>query len=308
MHAARQILSTMLLLGTALASPAWAQEWPQQPVRLVCPFPAGAGADLLSRKLAEKLSAIWKQPVVVENKPGAGEIIGATAVANAEPDGYTLLLGTDASLQTNQFLYKKLPYSPAKDFTPISRIGGGPFVYVVRADSPYQSIEQLVAPVRQSRAPCPMALQAWVPAYTSPFNGSPARRAMSTSCPYPTKALHLDCRRFWAGKSTSPFPLRWGCGTTENQPVACLGNHLRDADAAVARRPDLDRARLQGQRNRQHVCSGWSGKHAGRSHQQDCTGCGDSGERPGFQDECSGGQRTGSCRRHACCFRTVPGS
>ncbi|TPQ39771.1 Bug family tripartite tricarboxylate transporter substrate binding protein [Cupriavidus pinatubonensis] len=144
MRTVKALFSIFIFLMIGV-TPAMAQNWPTRPVRIICPFPAGGGGDQFSRKLAEKLTTIWKQPVIVENKPGGGQIIGATTVVHANPDGYTLLLGTEASLQTNQFLFPKLPYSPARDFTPISRMVGNALVYVVRADSPYQSIQQLVA-------------------------------------------------------------------------------------------------------------------------------------------------------------------
>ncbi|UUZ77198.1 tripartite tricarboxylate transporter substrate binding protein [Polaromonas sp. P1(28)-13] len=135
----------VLLFTLAGLAPARAQDWPTRPVKLICPFPAGGGADVLSRRLADKLSVIWKQPVVVENRPGGGQIIAATSVMRAPADGYTLLLGTEASLQTNQFLFPKLPYVPAKDFTMITRMLGIAEVFVVKADSPHQTIQQLVA-------------------------------------------------------------------------------------------------------------------------------------------------------------------
>ncbi|MFJ1258521.1 Bug family tripartite tricarboxylate transporter substrate binding protein [Cupriavidus sp. CuC1] len=135
--------SLMLLWA---AHPAVAQGWPKQPVRLVVPYPAGSGAgDIMARRLAEKLAEKWKQPVIVDNQPGAAEIIAATRVARSSPDGYTLFLATEGALQTNPFLFSKLPYDPTKDFTPITRVAEGGFMYVVRKDSPFQTMQQLVA-------------------------------------------------------------------------------------------------------------------------------------------------------------------
>jgi tripartite-type tricarboxylate transporter receptor subunit TctC len=135
----------LLSLGS-MQQPAQAQDWPKRPVRIVVPYPPGAGAaDLLARKLGEKLAQKWKQPVIIDNKTGAVEIIAATDVAHAKPDGYTLLMSTEAALETNQFLYSKLPYDPEKDFTPITRLTEGPYIYVVRSDSPYQTMQQMVA-------------------------------------------------------------------------------------------------------------------------------------------------------------------
>jgi tripartite-type tricarboxylate transporter receptor subunit TctC len=146
MQAARRVAATLFLALLSMVAPATAQDWPKRPVRIVVPYPAGGGAgDVIARRLGEKLSEKWKQPVVIDNKPGASEIIGATTVTQAKPDGYTLLLATEGALQTNAFLFSKLPYDPVKDFTPITRIVEGPFVYVVRSESPYTSMQQLVA-------------------------------------------------------------------------------------------------------------------------------------------------------------------
>lgn len=143
---ALRALTTLACLAFAAILPASAQDWPRQTVRLVVPYPAGAGAgDIMARKLAEKLAEKWKQAVIVDNKPGAAEIIGATAVAKAKPDGYTLFFGTEGAIQTNPFLFSKLPYDPATEFTPITRVVEGPFVYVVRKESPYESLQQVVA-------------------------------------------------------------------------------------------------------------------------------------------------------------------
>lgn len=148
---------TKRICAAALASvmlavvplPADATTWPAQPVRIVVPYPAGAGAaDVLSRRLGEKLAVIWKQPVIIDNRPGGSEIIGATAVANAKPDGYTLLLSTEAALETNQFLFSKLPYDSGAAFTPITRLAEGPYLFVVGANSSLRTFEQLVAAIK----------------------------------------------------------------------------------------------------------------------------------------------------------------
>lgn len=146
MHAASTLIAIPLLALLGLIQPAAAQDWPKQPVRLVVPYPAGAGAtDTLARKLGERLSQKWKQPVVVDNKPGAVEILAATAVAQAKPDGYTILLSTESALETNQFIFTKLPYDPTKDLTPITHLVASPLVYVVKSESPYRTMHELVA-------------------------------------------------------------------------------------------------------------------------------------------------------------------
>lgn len=133
----------------ALPPPAAAQDWPAQPVTIVVPYAPGGAVDILGRALAERLTARWKQPAVVENRAGAAEVIAATSVARAKPDGYTLFLATEVGLETNPFLFSKLAYNPATDFTPITRVIEGPLVYVVRADSPVRSIGQLVQQAKE---------------------------------------------------------------------------------------------------------------------------------------------------------------
>lgn len=135
------IFSLVLLL--IFAESTRAQDWPKQQVRIVVPYPAGGGADLTVRKLADKLAENWKQPVVIDNKPSAGEIVATTEVIRAKPDGYTLLFATETQ-QMNPFLYLKLPYDPMTDLAPITRLTEGIHVFVVRKESPFQTIQQLV--------------------------------------------------------------------------------------------------------------------------------------------------------------------
>ena len=114
-----------ILAGAVLALSAigaHAQTWPARPVKIIVPFPAGGLADILARQLSEELGKVWKQPVVVENRAGAGTMIAGEATAKAAPDGYTLLLANDATISSNQYIYKKMPYDPVNSFTPIINI------------------------------------------------------------------------------------------------------------------------------------------------------------------------------------------
>lgn len=141
----RQWINLMLASTTALAGAAHAAEaWPDKPVTLVVPYAAGGGLDTFTRALAQKLSARWKQSVVVDNRAGGTEVIAATSVMRARPDGYTLFMATDVALESNPHLFTKLPYQPLNDFTMVTRLVRGSLVYVVRSDSPVQSIGQLV--------------------------------------------------------------------------------------------------------------------------------------------------------------------
>lgn len=118
--------------------------YPAKPVRILVPVSAGGAPDIVARLIAERLTARWAQPVVVEDRPGAGERIGAEAVARADPDGYTLLVTPPGPLVTSQFLYAKLPFDPAA-FVPVSIVTTGHLVLVTRADSRFASLQDLVA-------------------------------------------------------------------------------------------------------------------------------------------------------------------
>lgn len=134
-------------LATALApaGPAAAQEFPTRPVTLVIPFAAGGSTDLVGRLIAERMAAELGQPVVVENKGGAGGNLGAAQVAKASPDGYTILMGTVATHALNPALYKKMPYDPITSFAPVSLLVVVPNVLVVNPDFPAKTTEELIA-------------------------------------------------------------------------------------------------------------------------------------------------------------------
>ncbi len=123
----------------------YAQAWPDKPVKWVVSQPAGSGPDNVARILAERLSKSWGQALVIDNKPGGQNTIGAQAAARAPADGYNYFFGTTAALVTNPLLFKSLPYDPAKDFVPVAFIARSPFAIMVRADAPVQNIDELVA-------------------------------------------------------------------------------------------------------------------------------------------------------------------
>jgi tripartite-type tricarboxylate transporter receptor subunit TctC len=124
---------------------AQAQTWPQSPIRLVVPFAPGGAADLMARILADPLSKRLGQPIVIENKPGAGATIGADIVAKAAPDGYTLLWTTPGPQITNPFLMDKLPYDPFRDFTAVATVVTAVNVLVVTPSLPVKSVAELIA-------------------------------------------------------------------------------------------------------------------------------------------------------------------
>jgi tripartite-type tricarboxylate transporter receptor subunit TctC len=141
-------LSHRVLLAGAvlcLASPVYAQSWPQRPVSIVVPQPAGNSPDVLCRVIADKLSRALGQQFVVENKAGAANLVGTQAVARAAPDGYTFLFATSAALVTNPYTFKKLPYDPIKDFTPVAMIARSNHVLLVNPEVKAKTLAELIA-------------------------------------------------------------------------------------------------------------------------------------------------------------------
>jgi tripartite-type tricarboxylate transporter receptor subunit TctC len=136
-----------LIIATAFSfmffvAPVGAQDkWPSKPITYIVPFAAGGTTDVLARIIGQKLSIALGQPVVVDNKPGAGGNIGSDFVSKAAPDGYTILGGTISSHAINPSLYPKMPYDAVKSFVPITLIGTNPLVLIVPPSSPVQSLQ-----------------------------------------------------------------------------------------------------------------------------------------------------------------------
>ena len=132
------------LVLALIASTAMAQSWPQKPVRFIVPFPPGGATDISARLVGEKLSQIWGQTVVIENRGGAGGSLGAAEAARAAPDGYTLFFPSGSVVTANQFIYAKLSYDPDKDFVPITKVVTGPQVLTVPSGSPFKTVKDLI--------------------------------------------------------------------------------------------------------------------------------------------------------------------
>ena len=147
----RTALQLAALALASVAGAAHAQAWPSKPVSLVVPFPAGGTTDVLARALAERLSPAIGQPVIVENKPGAGATIGADYVAKAKADGHTLLIGAVHHTIASS-VYKKLPYDFQKGFEPVTVIAMVPNVLVVNARTPAKNVNELVALIKAKPA------------------------------------------------------------------------------------------------------------------------------------------------------------
>jgi tripartite-type tricarboxylate transporter receptor subunit TctC len=132
--------------GLALLSGARAEAaYPNRPIKMIVPYPAGGTTDFLGRLVAEQLKTGLGATVVVENKPGAATSIGAEQVARAEPDGYTLLMATSTTLAINKTLYKSLPYDPVKDFTPIALVAAVPFALIINPQIPAKTLPEFIA-------------------------------------------------------------------------------------------------------------------------------------------------------------------
>ena len=135
----------LALLSTLTTLPARAQVYPSKPVKLIAPYPAGGGVDAVARLVAERLAVRLGQPIVVDNKPGAGATIGGDALAKSVPDGYTLMLGSITDYAIAPHVHKSLTFDQRKDFAPIIEVGYGTVVLVVNADFPPQTVKELIA-------------------------------------------------------------------------------------------------------------------------------------------------------------------
>lgn len=149
----RRAICAAIGLVSALS---FAQDYPSKPIRMIVPLTAGSGADIAGRIIAKHLSEAWKQPVVVENRPGAGGQIGTQAVVKAEPDGYTLLVQS-ASHAANPAIYKSLPYDPLKDLVDVAFLGITPYVMVTAKGGSYPSLKALIDTAKAKPGAIPFA-------------------------------------------------------------------------------------------------------------------------------------------------------
>ena len=131
-------------LGGVCVTATAADAWPSKPIRMIVPFPAGGGTDIIARDLTIRISAQNPWVFVVDNKPGSGGGLGLDAAAKSSPDGYTLVVGQTSNVAITPALYDKLPYNPARDFTPVALIGRSPLALVVSASSPYRTLADLI--------------------------------------------------------------------------------------------------------------------------------------------------------------------
>jgi tripartite-type tricarboxylate transporter receptor subunit TctC len=138
------IAALVALVAAHVPTPAQTQAWPNRPINMIVSFGAGGTADILARMIGEELSTALGQPVVIENRPGAGGNLGAQAVARAEPDGYTLLMSGSPTHSVGPHLFKNLSYDPMKDVPPVAMVAVAPNLLVVNAELPAKSVKELV--------------------------------------------------------------------------------------------------------------------------------------------------------------------
>jgi tripartite-type tricarboxylate transporter receptor subunit TctC len=149
MNLLRQFATSLALISAVATTPALAQGYPARPVTLVVPYPAGGSADILARTVGVKLAEKLGQPVIIENRGGAGTAIGARFVAESRPDGYTLLMGTVSSQAINPAM-TRVGYDPVKDFVPVSPLASIPFVLVATPAAPYNTVADVIAAAKQN--------------------------------------------------------------------------------------------------------------------------------------------------------------
>ena len=205
-----RILAGTVALAMAIGTaPGWAQDYPSRPVTIVVGYTPGATSDLLARTVAERLNAAWGQSVIVDNRSGVGGNIAAAYVARAPADGYTLMVGTDAIMTSNVFLYKNTPFDPVKDFAPITNAGANIICLAVHVDLPVRTVAELIAHARAN----PGMLQ-----YGSSGTGSPHHLAgellrqktgIDSASPLPCRicrAARSGSWRWWKRPATRACP------------------------------------------------------------------------------------------------------
>ncbi len=257
------------LLLVAAANGASAQAWPNKPVKLVVPFPAGGPTDVLSRAMADKLGIALGQPVVIENKPGAGGAIGADFVAKSAPDGYTLVMATTSTHSIGPYL-AKLPYDPQKDFTPIVWVGNATNILVVPPSLGVNSVQELIVLAKKDPGKLNYATSGvgTVVHLTSEHFANMAG-VKFTHVPY--KGVQLSIPDLLSGQVSMLFDnIMTAQSHIKSGKLKALGDFVVATLAAGARRADHRRVRPAGLRKRHLVrrvraCRNAEGR--GRAHE-----------------------------------------
>jgi tripartite-type tricarboxylate transporter receptor subunit TctC len=244
----RRVLVVFLAgLLLAAAATAFAQEFPTRTVRMVVPLTPGSGADVVGRIVAKHMSASWKHPVVVENRPGAGGQIGTQAVVQSPPDGYTTMVQS-ASHAANSAIYKSLPYDPLKDLIDVAILGMTPYVMVASPTGPYKTLKALIDAAKAKPEAIPFA-SAGVGSSTHLTAEYFAQAAGITMLHIPYKGSPEAIRDSAAGLTAFYMaPINTAIGLIKDKKVAALGVTSAKRAAAL---PDVPTIAEQG-------VSGWS--------------------------------------------------
>ena len=238
----RQVVSLTLALVTTLAC---AQDYPSKPIRMIVPLTAGSGADIAGRIVAKHLSEAWKQPVVVENRPGAGGQIGTQAVVKAEPDGYTLLVQS-ASHAANPAIYKSLPYDPLKDLIDVAFLGITPYVMVTAKGGSYPTLKALIDEAKAKPGAIPFA-SAGVGSSTHLAAEYFAQSAGVKMLHVPYKGSPEAIQDSMAGRTSFYMaPINTVVGQMKEGKLAALGVSSKDRSVVMPEVPTLSEQGLRG--------------------------------------------------------------
>ena len=223
---------SLLTLGLSFNVASHAQQWPAKPVHIIVPFPAGQGADIITRLISERLSPALGQPVIVENRPGAGSMLGSRYVAHAEPDGYTLLAAGSSALAINQHLYSKMSYNPATDFDPISQLVSIEYVLCVSPTLNVKTLPDLISLAKEK----PNQVT-----YGSSGNGSTNHLVMAELASVEhLKLMHIP----YKGSSASMTDLLGGQIGTLVESVAVISPYLKSDKMRVLGVTGIKRSKL----------------------------------------------------------------
>ena len=238
----RQVISLTLALVATLAC---AQDYPSKPIRMIVPLTAGSGADIAGRIVAKHLSEAWKQPVVVENRPGAGGQIGTQAVVKAEPDGYTLLVQS-ASHAANPAIYKSLPYDPLKDLIDVAFLGITPYVMVTAKGGSYPTLKALIDEAKAKPGAIPFA-SAGVGSSTHLAAEYFAQSAGVKMLHVPYKGSPEAIQDSMAGRTSFYMaPINTVVGQMKEGKLAALGVSSKDRSVVMPEVPTLSEQGLRG--------------------------------------------------------------
>jgi tripartite-type tricarboxylate transporter receptor subunit TctC len=249
----RFTLAAVMAVAVLSSATAWAQAYPNRPVRIVAPFPAGGLADVLARAVGDEMSKSLGQPVVVENRAGAGGNIGAEVVASSPPDGYTIMMSSAGILSINEFLYSKMPFDPLTAFAPITLVADMPVLLVVHPKTGITNVREFVAKTKAE----PNKLN-----FGSPGNGTTGHLCLAAFLPTAgVQITHIPYR----GAAPAVQDLLGGQidGLFENPPI--IMEHIKAGSirtlgvASKQRLAVLPDAPTMAEAGSPYECSSWFG-------------------------------------------------